>query len=276
MNADAVSPRRRWFTMRFGVPWVVLGLTAAADWLFYGHPLGWTLGGYAAAVAVLLTLHARPWARRWSERLLVLALPPAAALVLRTGWLAVVMVLALVAALAVAARGGAPALAAGWPRAIARLAANAWPCAWRDWRFLARRSRGAKPRPSRRLARNWGLPVCLTLAFLLLFSIANPVIALWLAEFRDWVVRLTEDWFAPLRWLFWFAAASLAWGLLRYRVRRAAPAPPPMPPRSVAAAPMLPLARTLGLFNAVFALQNLLDARYLLGGAALPNGMTYA
>jgi hypothetical protein len=264
--------------LRVSVPLAVLALTALADVLFYRHPLGWTLGLYALVTALLLALHARPWARRSTDTLLVLILPPAIALVLRTGWLAVAMLAVLTAALAVAARGGAPAFATRWPAAAARIVTPGAGRLFADWARVSKWRRRRKPaaRAPRRLWRNWGLPLAFTLVFLFLFTAANPVLAYWLRDVRAWIENLLANWFAPLRWLFWFAVAITAWALLRHRQRRPPPAPPPLPPLAAPLEPVVPLVRTLSLFNALFALQNALDIRYLWLGATLPDGMTYA
>jgi len=120
----------------------------------------------------------------------------------------------------------------------------------------------------------WIIPVLLSLIFIGLFALANPIIA-------DWTADLPEL-FAPLRLALWLLVGLAAWGMLRTRLRRGA---------KTAARPRVPgdgfqglerdigsnwIIRSLILFNAVFAVQTGLDLFYLYGGAALPEGMTYA
>jgi hypothetical protein len=140
------------------------------------------------------------------------------------------------------------------------------------------------------------LQVCIPLAagalFLSLFNAANPILADWSRR----VLTFLEDLITlpPLpRFLMWVASALFAWALCRVRCRRRrAPrlppvvrtTPPPLPvprnaPPPVPAEPLLTarlLVSCLVLFNVLFALQNLLDARYLWYGASLPQGMTWA
>lgn len=258
-------------------PWLALGLTALADVLFYRHAAGWTLGVYPLLLALVLACRARPHARRQADALLALALVPCVALTLRTGWLAAVTLTVLVSVLAVTARGGAPASALEWPACLGRLAWRGWGRVWADGNLVTKWRRRAKPasRQPGQLLRNWLAPLGMTLVFLLLFAAANPVLTLWLRRLADWLGDALEGWVSPLRWVFWFVTVSAAWALLRHRPRPVA-REEPHPAPEAARVPGLPLVRTLGLFNAVFLLQNSLDMRYLWLGADLPGGMTYA
>jgi len=114
------------------------------------------------------------------------------------------------------------------------------------------------------------VPVGGGLVFLSLFMSANPVL-----------VRAVEAFDLPApdigRIVFWGVVGGAAWALLRPRglVRKVAwpkpagrPGNPWVSPASVTA--------SLVVFNALFAVQNALDAAFLWSGAALPKGMTYA
>jgi hypothetical protein len=69
---------------------------------------------------------------------------------------------------------------------------------------------------------------------------------------------------------------TLAWSLLRPRRRRVLPAGKARPAAEVAGVSIASVTLSLIVFNALFALQNGLDAVILWGGAGLPAGLTLA
>lgn len=138
----------------------------------------------------------------------------------------------------------------------------------------------------------WIVPLVLGLVFVMLFAHANPVIARWLGS-----GTAPEFHLEVARTLFWGVAVVLIWPFLRVRVagkpaalhlldaidRHLSPPPRRQPPAPTPAwsvlAPLFDRAaiiRSLVLFNALFAVQSALDVAYLWGGAALPDGVTYA
>lgn len=121
------------------------------------------------------------------------------------------------------------------------------------------------------ILRRWGATAALCSAFLLLFAIANPILARALQA-------LVSTWPDPSipRALFWAGAVGVAGAALSHR---GAPTPPPIrigvnPSPAWLAANQI--TTTLFLFNGLFALQTALDMTYLWGGARLPAAMTYA
>lgn len=124
--------------------------------------------------------------------------------------------------------------------------------------------------------RNWLLPGMCTLTFIWLLSEANPVIESWLAN--NWFAELYK-WFNPFRLITMALIFAVSWTLLRAKFKL----PPPKLETDYIRKGWLawlfsPQAvwRSLMLFNALFAMQTFMDMLYLWGGAALPNGMTYA
>lgn len=181
----------------------------------------------------------------------------------------------MLVAMAVTAGGGTPDSLSGWPLALARFPIRFWQYLERKLNSLGRtRSRGVR-RMTPDLVRNWLLPIGLTLVFVILFSVANPVFSAWIQSGIVWMERQFYSWLNPVRWIFWSVAGLAAWCLLRYRAKRRRIQRRWLVLRA-STDPILPLGRTLGLFNLVFAIQNLLDVRYILCGAELPAGMTYA
>jgi hypothetical protein len=76
----------------------------------------------------------------------------------------------------------------------------------------------------------------------------------------------------PDRVFFWLFLGAILWGVCRIRYKRTH-----FPEIGAGRTLTLSLlARCLLLFNAVFAVQTVMDCTYLWGGAALPGGMTYA
>jgi hypothetical protein len=271
------------------------GLTALADWLLFRHTPGISVAIFVAALcaAVLMTNKVT---------------------VSRTGLAAGVAVLAaallpaiedfgiLSVAVAIAGASAFTLLATGWPArpALQRLGDLCWMVVCGPFRLasdLRTALRLARQHDNARHGANWLkawiVPLGLGSVFLVLFSQANPLIETWLtgvdaSRWRD---------LDPLRPLFWLVAIALTWPFLRVRpggrptlqgLRSAlgiAPATPSRPPapdgvtRADASGPLFgatAILRSLVLFNALFAVQSVMDITYLWGGVALPAGMSYA
>ena len=119
----------------------------------------------------------------------------------------------------------------------------------------------------------WFLPVAGSFLFVSLFTLANPVLYYWLKQTEIFVQGIFEALtLTPARMLFWCVTWTLLWMLCRVRYKRRN-----FPEIGAGRTLSLSLlARSLMLFNGVFALQTILDCAYLWGGATLPGGMTYA
>jgi hypothetical protein len=123
----------------------------------------------------------------------------------------------------------------------------------------------------------WIIPAGFALAFLLLFSSANPLIETALTAVRfDSAFDLLQFW----RIVLWGVVGVIAWPLLRPRLL-------PWPKARQMQGPVRPkpenllfgraaILRSLIVFNALFAVQTVLDAMYLWGGVRLPDGLSYA
>jgi hypothetical protein len=126
----------------------------------------------------------------------------------------------------------------------------------------------------------WIVPLTVFAIFLTLFSSANPLIEhrLMQIDLRA-LLALIDSW----RPAFWLLVACLIWPLIRRRIKsKPAREPVPVLASNAVASDLdyllgpLAIRRSLVLFNALFALQSALDLTYLWGGAALPDGMSYA
>ncbi|AUW48281.1 DUF4153 domain-containing protein [Rhizobium leguminosarum] len=124
----------------------------------------------------------------------------------------------------------------------------------------------------------WIMPLVLAAVFVFLFAAANPLIEITLRSIRFAVLlQFLDLW----RIGFWMMIAAVVWALLLPRLKRrtarsrADRAFMIVPIRN---APLghASLLRSLILFNAVFAVQTLLDLVYLWGGADLPDHMSHA
>jgi hypothetical protein len=124
----------------------------------------------------------------------------------------------------------------------------------------------------------WIVPLIFFIIFLALFSSANPLIENKLMQID---LRALFNLLDPWRISFWFMIACLVWPLMRRRIRRKTAG---LPRAADVAEPIdldyllgdKAISRSLILFNALFALQTLLDLAYLWGGATLPDGMSHA
>lgn len=154
--------------------------------------------------------------------------------------------------------------------------------------------RARKARTRRRVARPgtiavWTLAVGLGAVFLALFGAANPIIDRWLAMLDLWALF---ELLSFGRIVFWLVTALFVWALLRPRLPRlarwlrrgkaeeAGPRVAVLQPQRQGLRHVIfsegAVLRALVVFNALFAVQTVLDASYLWAGAALPEGMSYA
>ena len=150
------------------------------------------------------------------------------------------------------------------------------------WRKVSRRAGG---RRFRLTVAVWLMPISLGVVFLALFNAANPVIEQWLSRINLFVLLEQID---VLRLAFWLFVLAGTWPFLRPRLprllRRIMRATTPRAPRARPAAGATEdilfgkaaILRSLLVFNGLFAVQTALDAAYLWGGLALPDGLTYA
>lgn len=127
----------------------------------------------------------------------------------------------------------------------------------------------------------WFVPVALGGVFAFLFIKANPLIANWATAIDlPALVRLLAQHLDASRIIFWLLLTILIWPVIFAREHRPRAARPRE--KTASAAPTLGFTgraatlRSLIVFNAIFAVQTTLDALYLWGGVALPDGMSYA
>ncbi|MGZ8336355.1 MAG: DUF4153 domain-containing protein [Allosphingosinicella sp.] len=267
----AQSPfRRRSFLAKVAA---VLALMVLADFLFFLHEPGWTLGLFAFAWAAALAA-AVPAVRRNRAALTALGLAflYAATLVEDPGPLAWVLF------------GIALSLAALLPR---RRFDDAWQWALRlflhgvsaivapfaDLARLGRIRRTATRFRAGVAVRLAVLPVVGSLVFLALFAAANPLIENALASLRLPVL----DGESFLRILCWTFVLFMTWPMFRPRALVGGlvldGGSPGLELPSASAASII---LSLAAFNLVFAVQNGLDLVFLWSGAPLPEGMTLA
>lgn len=273
------------YCARFGV--AVL-LAAQADFFFYGQPVGITLFLFGTTLAAA-----------------VAALHPSA-LSARGLWLGLAALLVgllplieNVSALSVAIGLAAMVVFAFWlvgrlRRGLARIAGQvALFLLAAPFRFVHDFFRWRKA--ARRLGQRrirlaaigvWIMPLTLGAVFLALFGAANPVIEYWLSLID---LHALLDLIQLPRLAFWLVLLAGVWVFLRPRLprffRRIAPLALPIP-LGVSTKPAkaiedivfgkAAILRALVVFNMLFAVQTALDATYLWGGIAIPDGLTYA
>lgn len=130
-----------------------------------------------------------------------------------------------------------------------------------------------------RIVRSAALPLSVGLVFLVLFTIANPLVE----ETLDQVTRI--DLLEPgdvLRLIFWVVLACALWPYLNTQAPWRGTMPGKLHMPTMTGGPLAQLINpssvrnSLVLFNAMFLLQTLSDLAVLTGGVALPDGLSYA
>ena len=266
----------------------VMALAALADFLFYDEVVGITFFLFALALSgVVLAMHPGSISNRsalFKVGVLLAGLLPLVENVSPLSLAIAIMALA-VFALSVAGR-----LRRGVARVARQLVIFLLVMPFRFIHDLVRWTNSSK-RAGRRVPRKgsafvWLMPLALTAVFIWLFGMANPLIESWLAKI-DLLILL--DLLEATRLTLWVLVIVTAWAFLRPRLPRirrrslAASmlgAPPAAEEKPATLAQTVfgraAILRALILFNGLFAVQTLLDAAYLWGGVALPDGLSYA
>lgn len=266
-------------------PALAIALVAAVDILLFNafSGINWLLTGVLIAAAIV-AMH--PVAAGERRLLQIVGVPALALLPLaeNVSPLSLVIALAGLAWLALAASDQLRAgIASQWRRVAGFLLIA-------PFRFIADLVRW----PTRQVSRTagvlspllgWVMALAFGTVFIFLFGLANPIIEIWIAYIDPlaWLEQLDLA-----RLILWIVAAIAVWPFLapRLPVRlmratgnlfRARPARPALD-GSLAQSLVgrAALVRALVVFNAIFAVQTLMDAGYLWGGVALPDGLTYA
>jgi hypothetical protein len=141
-------------------------------------------------------------------------------------------------------------------------------------------SEGGQHKAGGRLLRGalvWLVPVAFAVVFAWLFVTANPVIELALRAIRlDRLLDLLD----PARIVLWCAIALLCWPFLVPRLLQWTASPqvqgPVLPRAESLIFGRAAIRNSLIVFNAMFAVQTVLDLIYLWGGVRLPDGMSHA
>ncbi|MEJ2814750.1 DUF4173 domain-containing protein [Caulobacter sp. CCG-8] len=263
-------PRDLSFASKAGA---ALALVAVADLLFWGHAFGATLGAFALLL-VLAAVALKPAARHDAKAVWALAAAVVLALVL--GWapgpLAWLLFWAALGLAVLLPRAHRFDDAWRWSQRLAAQAAVGLLGPWLDLARTRRLRRTAPRWTLRGLAPLLALPVIGGAVFLTLFALANPVIADALSGLRFPTVSGDLFW----RGVFWLMVLTLAWSVLRPRRRRVLPTGKARPVAAIAGVSVASVTLSLIVFNALFALQNGLDAVILWGGAGPPAGLTLA
>ena len=126
---------------------------------------------------------------------------------------------------------------------------------------------------ARRTLRNWAFPLGGALVLASLLVGANPVLELALVELISVDIDMVE---LTLRLGFWLGVGLMLWPLLDVPEGEATLTPLPvltLPGFGLNPGSVL---RALIVFNAMLAVQSVMDLSILIGGAALPEGMTHA
>ncbi len=267
----------------------LLGLIAAADVLFWNAVPGLSLAIFAGLIfAVAAWVGPRRRAVGGPLAVLVLGVLPVVEHLqpLSFGFLLAGLLSSLVL-LRLAPGAGRARFASGLERLVASLPTAGLTrlrmivpalsvIGWQGLEQLrgdAARDQGSLAAALRRTLRNWAFPLGGALVLATLLIDANPVlerfvVALFAVEID--VLDLAQ------RGLFWLGIGLMLWPLLE--APEAGEAPRPLPVLALPGFGLNPgsVLRALVVFNAMLAVQSVMDMSILLGGAALPDGMTHA
>ncbi|MEZ2131641.1 MULTISPECIES: DUF4173 domain-containing protein [unclassified Sinorhizobium] len=256
----------------------MLAVVALADFLLFGQEPGINLFAFAVAVTIGILLPAiGSLGSRMACLLLGFSILVSAPLLEAPSLLGALLSVCAAIFVALACSRLVPESMTGLPLIFFRFALVAPLRLMED--CLKRLLLAAVQPVSGRLSRSlvvWTVPVTLASIFLVLFAMANPLIEEGLRSIDlSMLLSLLDFW----RITFWLIIAMSIWPLLRPRLKRRHNRPTVTALVEMKENPLFghaSLLRSLLIFNALFAVQSLLDLVYLWGGADLPDGMSHA
>ncbi|RUM20047.1 DUF4173 domain-containing protein [Rhizobium vallis] len=258
----------------------LFALVALADFLIFDYAPGinLVLFAFAVCVGILLSASKRP-SPLTTVFLLVFLILASAPLLEAPSLTGVVLCFGALMSVALVSARLMPGRLAGVPLVFFRFAVVVPLRLVEDcWKYHATPAKHFSFAGARQSVGLWVMPLVLAAVFVSLFAAANPLIEIALRSI-DFAVLLQ---FLDLwRIGFWVTIAIVVWAMLQPRLKRRSARLQEgrtfmiVPTRN---APLghASLLRSLLLFNAVFAVQTLLDLVYLWGGADLPDHMSHA
>jgi Domain of unknown function (DUF4173) len=276
-----MSPLIRRLPMMLGVLAVI---EVIGDALFVDADPGWVWGLFLVILLGLaIARHPLVLRDRMGRWIAVSSVGLASALAYERSWLAIALVTIGIVSVVQIGRGGSPVDAIPWLRGQVDICLDSLNRMISDIKIISRWSRKHGVRRHRwTWLAAWSIPCLLGSGFIAIFTMANPIINTWVAQLVEWVRELflqLPHFPAPARFLLWCSVLTSVWVILRVRRSKRRFSVQAMP---IFAQDLADLShssfiiRCLALFNAIFAVQSLLDLAYLWGGIALPQGLTYA
>ena len=260
-------------------PFILIALVALADLLLFGREPGLNLFLFANAIAAGMVLCSRkPQSLPKATGLLALALVLSAPLLEITSWMGIALSLLGITCVSLAATGLFPRRLVRLPGVLFRFLLDLPLRPFRRATYgRLRHSRKPTPKTLWHHLRGWIMPLSFAAGFVALFAAANPLID---KVLRSFDLTYFLQFLDASRISFWLVVAAFVSLMLRPRLKRLGR----RHQKEIADAVRFEdglfghaaLLRSLFVFNALFAVQSLLDLTYLWGGATLPDGMSHA
>ncbi len=260
-------------------PLIFIILIVIADVLLFDRDPGLNFFLFANLVAIgLLICSRRALSIPLISTLLVFGLVVSAPLVETASWMGIAVGLLGLSCMSLGAAGLIPRQWSDLPLVLLRLFLEApkRPFRQSSYRWLQRSQKPSSQKVWYHL-RGWIVPLGFAAGFLLLFAMANPLID---KSLRSIDLTFLSQLLSVWRIGFWLLVAGFLSLLLRPRLKRrharrdkSATDLPTLEDGVFGRAALL---RSLVVFNALFAVETLLDLAYLWGGATLPDGMSHA
>lgn len=258
---------------------ILIALVALADVLIFNRAPGLNLFLLINATAIgLLICSRRPLSPSRIIGLLALCIVLSAPLLETTSWMGITLSLLGITCVSLATTGLFPR---HWSRLPVVLLRFLLDLPVRPFRRAAygrlHRARLCTSKPLWHHLRGWIMPLTFAAGFIALFAMANPLIDKVLRSFDlTYLLQFLDPW----RIAFWLIVATFVSVMLRPRLKRLAW----RRREQIIDATRFEseffghaaLLRSLVVFNALFAVQTLLDLTYLWGGVNLPDGMSHA
>ncbi|TXI10688.1 MAG: DUF4173 domain-containing protein, partial [Rhizobium sp.] len=258
---------------------ILPALVVFADFLLFDRDPGLNLFLFANTVAIgLLVCSRKSLSLFKAAGLLLVSLVASIPLIEAASWMGAAVSLLALACVSLGAGNLIPRQWTRLPLVLLRFFLNvpARPFQRTSYRWL-QRMQTPSPRGVRHHLRSWLMPLISAAVFLALFAAANPLIDKTLRSIDLTILLpLLDAW----RIGFWLVVGAFLSLLLHPRLMRRRSRRRDVPDVVTGAEDLLfghgALLRSLIVFNALFAVQTLLDLAYLWGGASLPDGMTHA